>query len=316
MSVVGSGGFLGGHITRLLVERGHVVHEFGRSEPPVTLGEVDPRIAVSDHVVWAASSVNPMIAENDPDRIELDLLAFHAYVTAVAGVEHGPRTILLSSGGAVYDQMASPPYAESSPVVPRTAYGRTKIELENRLLEHDDAGLVLRVSNAYGPGQTVAPGQGVVAHWIHAIAAGQEIHIFGDPEVARDYVYAEDIASALVAAVEQDFRGQSVLNIGSGTPTTLRELHSTIAAACGGDAPRPRPLPARGFDARSTWLDCSLAESELGWRPRVSLRDGIERTWALVSREVSATLLSVPDPQVPGDHLVKPAPPLASERTT
>lgn len=291
ISVIGARGFLGTHIGATLAARGHVVHEFDRDTPLRTSTGLDPRILGSDHVVWAASTINPMIAENDPDRVALDTEVFLAFVTAVAAHPGGPRTILLSSGGTVYDPTGEPPYSEASPASPRTAYGRAKRELERLLLATDPRGLVLRVSNAYGPGQRVAPGQGVVAHWLHAIAAGQQVHIFGDPATARDYVHVADIARAVALCVEGDYRTHEVLNIGAGRPTPLRDLFATIAEVVGDPTLEPTLHPARTFDARSTWLDCDLAARTLGWTAEVSLGTGIEGTWNCVVDETARTII-------------------------
>lgn len=283
VSVVGARGFLGRRICAVLAKRGHLVHPFDRDMPPATVDGLDLRVPASDHVVWAASSINLMIAENDPDRVALDTEVFLSFVTAVAAVPDGPRTILLSSGGTVYDSSVVPPYSETSPVGPRSAYGRAKLGLEQLLLANDADGLVLRVSNAYGPGQQVAPGQGVIAHWLHAIAAGQDIHIFGDPAISRDYVHADDIAVAVATAVEQDYRTHDVLNIGSGHPTSLRELFAVVAHATGDASLEPRLHPARTFDTTSTWLDCERAAHTLGWRPQITLAEGIAETWQIVA---------------------------------
>ena len=266
----------------MLDRRGHEVHQFERDEPPLTADGIDPRVLESDHVVWAASSINPLIAENDPDRVALDLEAFRAFIEAARSDGEGPRTIILSSGGTVYDTSTEPPYSEASPARPRNAYGRAKRELERILLSHDPAGLVLRVSNAYGPGQPVAPGQGVIAHWMHAIALGKDVHIFGDRDAARDFVYVDDIALAVVAVIEQDYRVHDVVNIGAGRPTTLGELLDAVAVTVG---TRLEPVvhPARPFDARSTWLDCGRAARTLGWRPVMPLLDGLAATWHAVT---------------------------------
>ena len=56
------------------------------------------------------------------------------------------------------------------------------------------------MANAYGPGQRPAPGQGVLAHWMEAILAGEEVQLYGDPDATRDYVFVDDIARAAVAA--------------------------------------------------------------------------------------------------------------------
>jgi len=290
VSVVGGGGFLGARIVADLRDHGHRVHVLDRRHPVVAAGDLVPAAAASDWVVWAASSINPMIAEHDPDRIALDTEAFDAFLAGLAAArERGgrPRVVLLSSGGTVYDEDAEPPYSESSPTGPRSAYGRAKLDLEHRLLDAVPDPVVLRVANAYGPGQQVAPGQGVIAHWLHAVATGQPVHLFGDPSVARDYVHVADVARAARLVVERELRAHAVLNVGAGRATSLAELLDAVSAAAGAPLDVHRH-EARSFDARSTWLDTTRAERDLGWAPRVGLRAGIADAWGAVRAEVRA----------------------------
>ncbi|MCG7286823.1 NAD-dependent epimerase/dehydratase family protein [Cellulomonas sp. ACRRI] len=287
VGVVGGRGFIGARIRAVLEAEGRTVHVFDRAHPAVTGDGLDPRVARCDHVVWAASSINPLIADNDPDRVALDLEAFDAYLRAVRRLPEPPRHVLLSSGGTVYDYEAPPPHRETSPTRPRSEYGRAKLALERRLAEHDPRGVVLRVANAYGPGQPVAPGQGVIAHWLHALAAGKSVHIFGDPTVARDYVHVDDVARAVLRVTRSALPGSTVLNIGSGRPTSLAELLHLVHEVAGVE-PAPAQHDARGFDARSTWLDCGRAESVLGWTATTSLADGIRQVWDHVRTTVPA----------------------------
>jgi UDP-glucose 4-epimerase len=282
VSVVGGRGFLGSRIAGNLRGAGHLVRVLDRRDPVVDADGLAPGVAGCDWVVWAASSINPMIAQHDPDRVALDAEAFDTFLAGMAAAgARAPRVLLLSSGGTVYDETAPPPYAEDSPTVPRSAYGRAKLALERRLLDAAPDAVVLRVANAYGPGQQVAPGQGVVAHWLHAASAGKPVHLFGDPAVARDYVHVDDIADAARLVVEHDLRGEPVLNVGAGRATSLTELLEAVQAAI--DAPLTvERHEARTFDARSTWLDCTRAERALGWHPRVALHDGIAGTWRAV----------------------------------
>ncbi|WP_203672626.1 NAD-dependent epimerase/dehydratase family protein [Cellulomonas phragmiteti] len=282
VSVVGARGFIGSRICHALVRRGHVVHAFDRSRPPTGPDGVDEHLLASDRVVWAASSINPMIAEHDPGRVALDIEAFTSFLDLLAQASTRPRTVLLSSGGTVYDQSVEPPYAETSPVGPECAYGRAKLLLEQELERKAPGSIVLRVANAYGPGQPVAPGQGVISHWLHAAAAGQELHVFGDPRAARDYVHVDDIAEAAVRAVEVTAPDSHVLNVGSGRPTSLGTLLDVIRDVVGADVVDVVHHPVRDFDGRTTWLDCSLATRTLGWVAGTSLDEGIRGTWASV----------------------------------
>ncbi len=278
VSVIGGRGFLGGRIADRLQETGHRVHILDRDRPAFDATGLLPEVAGSDWVVWAASSINPMIADNDPDRVVLDAEAFEQLLRGLDDLGPiAPRVLLLSSGGTVYDESVDPPYAEDSPVGPSSAYGRAKLALEQRLFRETNHPVVLRVSNAYGPGQRVAPGQGVVAHWLYAAAAGQPLHLFGDPAVARDYVHVADIAEVARLVIETGTT-EPVLNVGGGCATSLEELLAAVTAAT--DLPLVvERHPARSFDARSTWLDCRRTQDVLGWRTTFSLTDGIADTW-------------------------------------
>ncbi|UZN01917.1 NAD-dependent epimerase/dehydratase family protein [Cellulomonas sp. S1-8] len=289
VSVVGARGFIGSHVCRALEQRGHVVHTFDRSRPATGPQGVDEDILASDHVVWAASSINPMIAEHDPGRVALDIEAFTSFLDLLAQAPTRPRTVLLSSGGTVYDQSVEPPYAETSPVGPECAYGRAKLLIEQELMRAAPGSMILRVANAYGPGQPVAPGQGVISHWLHAAAAGQELHVFGDPRAARDYVHVDDLAEAVVRAVEVTDPAPHVLNVGSGRPTSLGTLLDVISDVVGADVVNVRHHPVRDFDGRTTWLDCAQATRTLGWVAGTSLDDGIRGTWASVVADRTAS---------------------------
>jgi len=279
VSVIGARGFIGSHVCGALARRGHAVHAFHRSRPPVGPQGVDERVLASDHVVWTASSINPMIAEHDPDRVALDIDAFTSFLGQLGQAPTRPRVVLLSSGGTVYDQTAEPPYTETSAVGPDTAYGRAKLMLEEELRRVRPGSMVLRVANAYGPGQPVAPGQGVISHWLHAAAAGQEVHVFGDPRAARDYVHVADVAEAVVRAVEVTDPDSHVLNVGSGVPTSLSTLLDVIRDVVGPGVVAVRHHPERQFDARSNWLECSASMRTLGWVAATELDAGIRGAW-------------------------------------
>ena len=138
---------------------------------------------------------------------------------------------------------------------------------------------MLRLSNAYGPGQRTGTGQGVVGHWFEALRSGRPVRLFGDPETIRDYVYIDDVAAAFVAVHLADGPLPSILNVGSGRPTSLRELLTLVLHA----AERPdQPVEFtsdRPFDRRHTWLDISEARRSLGWRPATSLEAGLRLAW-------------------------------------
>ncbi|HEX9335083.1 MAG TPA: NAD-dependent epimerase/dehydratase family protein, partial [Pseudonocardiaceae bacterium] len=222
-------------------------------------------------------SVTPSSAERHPERVAAHLTSFRALLDIVAGT--GATVVLASSGGTVYDEHLPPPYTENSSVAPSSAYGQAKLAMEHELLTRTDiAGVVLRLANVYGPGQRLGTGQGVVAYWLDAAANGRPLVVYGDPEATRDYVYVDDVVTAMLR-VHTAGPLPGVLNIGSGVPVTLSALLRTIEKTV---ADRPLDVrfePGRRFDRRDVWLDAGLAGRALGWAAGIGLDDGIERTW-------------------------------------
>lgn len=282
MAVVGAGGFLGTALVAAARQAGVPVDPYTRATPALRPdGGADRRLARAGTVFWLASSVNPALAEAHPERVRSDLAAFAALLRAVGRLPRPPRVVLLSSGGAVYDPAAPPPYREADPTRPRGAYGRAKLAMEATLLASGLPGTVLRVSNLYGPGQPAVSGQGVIGHWLRAAAAGRNLTLYGDPATTRDYVYAADVATALLA-VHAAAGPPPVLNLGSGRPTSLRELAELLLAVVGDPALHLDPRPARGFDVPHTWLDVRLAATALGWTATTPLEAGLARCWGAV----------------------------------
>lgn len=282
-AVVGARGFIGSVLLARLRAQHVSVSAFTRDVPFVyPFGHLDDDPGVPRTVFWLAGSTNPALAEQRPDLVDGDEAALAAMLDAVSSAARPPRVVLVSSGGTVYDPAYPPPYDEASPLGPTTAYGRAKVRLEAAL---DRSGLpagcwtIVRVSNAYGPGQRVGEGQGVIAHWLHAAAHGDPLVLFGDPATVRDFVYVDDVADALVR-LHRVPEAPPVVNVGSGEPTTLAELLTIVCNVAGRRAADVVTDPARTFDQSRTWLDVGRARRELGWRPATSLAAGIAATWA------------------------------------
>jgi UDP-glucose 4-epimerase len=174
-------------------------------------------------------------------------------------------------------------------------YGRAMLAIES-LVGRWDRSTVLRVSNAYGPGQRPRNRQGVIAYWLSAIAEGSPVHLVGSDQVARDYIFVDDVIDALIAAHMSE-HPPSVVNVGSGRPTTLADLLDQVRAVVAPIEVKVRRDPARSFDSPSTWLDVSLARQSLGWTPRTSVSEGLRLTWRWMNQTHPDR-----DPTNPGGH--------------
>ena len=277
VAVIGSQGFLGRATVRALGRAGVPVQEYTRDRSFLDRpGRIASDIEGVRTVVWLVSSINPRVAEESPDLIDRDRAAMESLITGLQQLDAPPRVVNLSSGGTVYDTAAAPPYDEAAPTGPTGAYGKAKLMFEGLLLDSRLPSTSLRLSNAYGPGQPTKPGQGVVAHWLAAAVAGRPLHIFGDGETVRDFVFVDDAAAAIVAACASE-QVPPVVNVGSGQPTRLRQLAEIILSAVADPALEITLDPGRAFDEPRTWLDVSLARSALGWTPTTTLADGVAR---------------------------------------
>lgn len=193
-------------------------------------------------------------------------------------VENNVRLVYLSSGGTVYGPDAVVPTSEDTPCNPISMYGVTKLATEKILgVYGKQRGLdyrVLRVSNPYGPWQFGKSGQGVIGAWLSQALAGQEIEIWGDGSVVRDYIYIDDVVAAIIASIQHSGPGR-VFNIGSGKGESLQEILGIIQATC---AVEVRYNQARPVDVPVSILNVGLAARELAWCPAVTLDQGIQRT--------------------------------------
>ena len=185
-------------------------------------------------------------------------------------------------------------FRSANPVSP---YGITKWVGERYLKffaeEHRMAAVALRYSNVYGPRQNPHGEAGVVAIFCRKLLAGEPARINGDGRYVRDYVYGTDVARANVLALTADLPqvvpgSLTSLNIGTGLGVDVNELEakirSAVAAALArrGAAvsllPPPDRGPARPGDLRSNLVDATLAGQVLGWRPAVTLDQGLSLT--------------------------------------
>jgi nucleoside-diphosphate-sugar epimerase len=286
-AVIGAQGFLGSALRRELAAAGVPFTPFTRESPLATRRGAAASLRAARVVFHMATSINPAIARDRPERVAADHAQFTRLLDLLAELDSPPVVVFMSSGGAIYSPASPPPYAEDAPTGPSSAYGMAKLVMEAELERRWPAlpGMTLRLANAYGPGQRTGTGQGVIAHWLEAMARDEPATIFGDPDAKRDYVYSGDVCRALLsvyrlACEDHDFgrTGPRAVNIGSGTPTSLRELHGLVEQATG------RRLAVtftagRSFDRRDVWLDARKAAMVLCWRPKVALLEGISRAW-------------------------------------
>ena len=286
-AVTGGAGFIGSTLVDALLARGDsvtVVDNFasGKREhldPAATLLEHDIRepFSVEADVIFHLAAQADV--QTSMQRPEYDAAVNVVGTVNVLAAAPGAQVIFASSGGAGYGECAEPA-TEETPFLPLSPYGIAKKCGEEYLAGwnriHGTHHISLRFANVYGPRQDAGLEGGVVAIFLERLARGEGTVIFGDGAQARDFVYVEDIVGSLLAAVG---RAGGPYNVGTGRDTTIADLHAACVRVAGSDR-APRHEPARLGDVQRSVLDARLIERELGWRPQVSLEDGLARTWA------------------------------------
>lgn len=190
------------------------------------------------------------------------------------------RIIFLSSGGTVYGTPRYLPLDEDHPTNPLVSYGAAKLMVEHylRMLTRGSTvdHIILRVANPFGPGQVLRKGQGLIASILDQHAAGSPITIFGDGQAQRDYLYIDDLCSALAAALDAPPM-QETFNIGTGHGYSTLEVIREVEAALGAKMPLLFERD-RTTDVKSNILDCGKAARLLHWTAQTTFAEGVRRT--------------------------------------
>jgi dTDP-L-rhamnose 4-epimerase len=187
-----------------------------------------------------------------------------------------------------------PSRAASTIPRPSSVYGATKLAQEH-LCAAWSAGMgtkltVLRLQNVYGPGQSLAnPYTGVVALFARLALAGQALELYEDGNVVRDFVHVDDVLDAMDAAIAEPPVAQRLLDIGSGTATTISHVASRLADFAGA----PAPIVSGRFrdgDVRAASCVIADARAQLAYSPSRSLDDGLRELLAWVEGELGSVV--------------------------
>ncbi len=292
--VTGTSGFIAGHLARRLVAEGHEVVGVDVAEPrrPVE-GWRDVRLDLRDdagveHLVnevrpevvfHLAAQASVSISMREP-RLDIETNVIASLTLARAAAEVGARRfVFTSSGGAMFGDPPTVPAGDDTPVEPRSFYGASKGAAEKylKIVEYETGMTVasVRPANVYGPYQDPHGEAGVVAIFSQRMLRGEPVTIFGTGSDTRDYVYVGDVVDAQVRAALAPSGEMCV--VGTGVETSTRRIFDELARLTGYEV-APVMAPPRAGDIPRIALDASRAAAVWGWRPQVSLEDGLALT--------------------------------------
>jgi UDP-glucose 4-epimerase len=297
--VLGGNGFIGSHVVDALLNVGHKVRVFDRSEDRYRSrlmgveyfqGSFQDNFLIAealtgiDVVFHGISTTVPGTSNLDPaGDVYSNLIATLKLLKSMSdkGLQ---RIVYLSSGGTVYGRPTMDPIPENHPLNPVCSYGIVKVAIENYLYMFQELNgfkpIVLRPSNPYGERQGHQGVQGVIGTFLHKAHSNERIEIWGDGSVVRDFIHVCDLSQMCLMAIENEVCG--VFNVGCGIGHSINEVLACVKTVSN------RPLQveyksARGFDVARVVLDTSKVVSAFNWKPQIELQDGISRTWAWLS---------------------------------
>mgnify|MGYP003433679194 FL=1 len=295
--ITGAAGFLGSSLANQLAREGHQVRgldDLSTGDPKslspdvhFTRGDVSDRpklwtllqeVDVVYHLAARVSVPESVLYPRDYNNVNVGGTV--ALMEAMRDV--GVRRVVLASSGAVYGDLADQPLTESLTPAPRSPYAVSKLSAEYYV--RTIGGLwgietvSLRIFNAYGPGQHLpASHPPVVPHYLRQALRGGTLVAHGDGSQTRDYVYVDDVVSALVAAATAPNVNGLVINVGSGTETSIKDLINHVLDTTGNKAEVIYNAKTSGGVSRMR-ADLTLANQKLNYRPSLSLADGLRLT--------------------------------------
>jgi UDP-glucose 4-epimerase len=200
-----------------------------------------------------------------------------------------PR-IVFASSSTVYGNQEGVALSETTPPQPLTVYALSKLTGENLLRIygqlHGFSHCSLRLFNVYGPRQATDHAYAnVTCKFSHAAANGLPVDLYGDGEQSRDFVYVADVVRAFMPVIGRS--EHSIYNVGTGKTARIKDLIAELGTI-GGRSLEVRQQAAWPNDIRSIQADTGRFAAEFGFRPEVSLSDGLARTVEFFAREAAS----------------------------
>lgn len=307
--VTGGLGFIGSNLARALVRQGaevilvdSLIPQYGgnpfniediRDKVTVNVCDVRDPFAMSyllngkDYLFNLAGQTSHMDSMADP-QTDLDINANAQLSILEACRQSNPGIkIVFASTRQLYGKPDYLPVDEKHPIRPVDVNGINKLAGEwYHLLYNNVYGIracALRLTNTYGPGMRVKDArQTFLGIWVRLLIENQPIKVFGDGLQLRDFNYVDDCVEALLLAGANNESNGKIYNLGSKEVIGLKDLAEMMVNLGHGGRFELVPFPPerKAIDIGDYYSDFSLISNELGWTPRVGLREGLQKTMA------------------------------------
>jgi UDP-glucose 4-epimerase len=298
--VTGGAGFIGSNLVRALLERGDAVRVLDnfstgnrRNLEEIADGVevVEGELRSYERVHAAVRGVElvfhqgalPSVPRSVHDPLTTSAVNVEGTLNVLlAARDEGVRRVVFASSSSVYGNAGPLPRVESASPDPISPYAVSKLAAERYCVGfHAVYGLetvALRYFNVFGPRQDpTSQYAAVVPRFIAAVAEGRAVPVHGDGEQSRDFTYVANVVDANLLAAASPHAVGRVVNVATGTPTTVNGLADAIGALMGRTVEKGY-LPDRAGDVRDSWADVGEAGRLLGFEPQVGLGEGLRLT--------------------------------------
>jgi nucleoside-diphosphate-sugar epimerase len=301
--VTGGAGFIGSHLVERLLVLGHsvrVVDNLSTGKPENLASvlndiefvrgdlrdeEVCRRAVRGTELVFHVAALPSVPRSLEDPWTSHDCNVNATLRLLIASAEAHVRRIVYSSSSSAYGDTAALPKVEATEPLPRSPYAAAKLAGEQYVLAFARAGqaegVALRYFNVFGPRQDPnSPYAAVIPAFLSAALEGRPAVVFGDGQQTRDFTYVANVVEAniLAAAAPAGVANGTVVNVGGGQRTSLLrllELMRDVTGQCLACTYQPR----RSGDVRDSMAGLERAQHLIGYHPRVTLEEGLRRTW-------------------------------------
>ena len=305
--ITGGLGFIGSNLARRLVSQGanltlvdSLIPQYGGNT--FNIDDIKNKVAVNvcdvrdtfamEHLIQGkeylfnlAGQTSHLDSMADP-HTDLDInAAAQLSILEVCRKENPDIKIVFASTRQLYGRPEYLPVDEKHPIRPVDVNGINKLAGEwYHLLYNNVYGIracALRLTNTYGPGMRVKDArQTFLGIWIRLLLEGKPIKVFGDGKQLRDFNFVDDCVEALLLAGASDQANGKVYNLGGSEVIGLKDLSKMMVNLGHGGSFELAPFPSerKAIDIGDYYSDFSLITKELGWVPKIDLKDGLKRT--------------------------------------
>ncbi|HSC71765.1 MAG TPA: SDR family oxidoreductase [Candidatus Methylomirabilis sp.] len=298
--ITGGAGFIGANLAHALVaqgERVRILDDFSTGRPQnlhgieeqveIVRGDICDPATVAQAVAGVEVILHEAALNSNPRSIQEPLRTSDVNVGGTltllqAARMAGTRRFVYASSSSVYGEVAGLPKTEDMPTVPKAPYGVSKLAAEQYCRVFSQVygieTVSLRYFNVFGPRQHPdSEYAAVIPRFLRRMLAGKRPVIFGDGEQSRDFTPVDDVVTANLLAARSPKGVGEIMNVAGGHASTLNQLVAWLNEQLGTDLPPVYESP-RPTDIRHSYASIRKAETLLGYRPALDVREGLRQT--------------------------------------